>query len=254
MAPAPPMSRSPSTSFPNTNSAPTWRMRWSATSSSRRECAAEPRHLLPDLGRPEVHKLMDVSINKNMIDKEEYPQSADIERRCVHMLADLWNAPDSRGTIGCINDRLQRSLHAGRHGDEVELAGKRKAPGQADRPAQSGLWPRAGLLAQVRALLGRRAARDPHGARPLLHGRRRGCSARSTRTRSAWCPPSASPTPATTSPAPLQDALDASEADGARHRHSCRRRERRVPRALLRAGDPVGLPASAREVDQQLRP
>jgi glutamate decarboxylase len=41
-----------------------------------------------------VHKLMDVSINKNWIDKEEYPQSAAISLRCVNMVADLWNVPD----------------------------------------------------------------------------------------------------------------------------------------------------------------
>ncbi|MEF9994961.1 MAG: glutamate decarboxylase [Burkholderiaceae bacterium] len=40
-----------------------------------------------------VHKLMDQSINKNWIDKEEYPQSTAIDLRCVNMLADLWNAP-----------------------------------------------------------------------------------------------------------------------------------------------------------------
>lgn len=40
-----------------------------------------------------VHKLMDLSINKNWIDKEEYPQSAAIDMRCVNMMADLWNAP-----------------------------------------------------------------------------------------------------------------------------------------------------------------
>ena len=45
---------------------------------------------------PEVHQLMDLAIDKNMIDKDEYPQTADIERRCVHMLADLWNAPEPR--------------------------------------------------------------------------------------------------------------------------------------------------------------
>lgn len=43
-----------------------------------------------------VHKLMDLSINKNWIDKEEYPQSTAIDLRCVSMLADLWNAPKSK--------------------------------------------------------------------------------------------------------------------------------------------------------------
>ena len=49
---------------------------------------------------PEVHALMDLCIDKNMIDKDEYPQTAELERRCVHMLADLWNSPDSKNTIG----------------------------------------------------------------------------------------------------------------------------------------------------------
>jgi glutamate decarboxylase len=44
-----------------------------------------------------VHKLMDQSINKNWIDKEEYPQSAAIDMRCVSMMADLWNAPKGHG-------------------------------------------------------------------------------------------------------------------------------------------------------------
>ncbi len=50
---------------------------------------------------PEVHRLMDECQDKNMIDKDEYPQTAEIEARCVHMLADLWNAPDARNTLGC---------------------------------------------------------------------------------------------------------------------------------------------------------
>ncbi len=50
---------------------------------------------------PEVHKLMDECVDKNMIDKDEYPQTAELEARCVHMLADLWNSPDSVNTLGC---------------------------------------------------------------------------------------------------------------------------------------------------------
>jgi glutamate decarboxylase len=49
---------------------------------------------------PEVHALMALSINKNMIDRDEYPQTAEIERRCVHMMADLWNAPEAANTVG----------------------------------------------------------------------------------------------------------------------------------------------------------
>jgi len=50
---------------------------------------------------PEVQKIMDESADKNMIDKDEYPQTAAIEERCVHMLADLWNSPEAASTIGC---------------------------------------------------------------------------------------------------------------------------------------------------------
>ncbi|MBV9272008.1 MAG: glutamate decarboxylase [Candidatus Eremiobacteraeota bacterium] len=49
----------------------------------------------------EIHKLMDLSIDKNMIDKDEYPATAEIEDRCVHIIANLWNAPLAGDTIGC---------------------------------------------------------------------------------------------------------------------------------------------------------
>ncbi len=40
------------------------------------------------------------SFDKNMIDKDEYPQTAAIEENCWHMLANLWNAPDAEKSIG----------------------------------------------------------------------------------------------------------------------------------------------------------
>lgn len=49
---------------------------------------------------PQVHLLMEHCIDKNLIDKDEYPQTAELERRCVHMLADLWNVPDESNMIG----------------------------------------------------------------------------------------------------------------------------------------------------------
>ncbi len=50
---------------------------------------------------PQVQQLMDACWDKNMIDKDEYPQTAEIEGRCVHMLADLWHSPHASDTIGC---------------------------------------------------------------------------------------------------------------------------------------------------------
>ena len=40
---------------------------------------------------PEADKLMAESFDKNMIDKDEYPQTAEIERRCVNVVADLFH-------------------------------------------------------------------------------------------------------------------------------------------------------------------
>ncbi|MEV7090891.1 glutamate decarboxylase [Streptomyces sp. NPDC093085] len=50
---------------------------------------------------PEAGTLMAECLDKNMIDKDEYPRTAELERRCVVMLADLWNAPDPMGALGC---------------------------------------------------------------------------------------------------------------------------------------------------------
>ncbi len=50
---------------------------------------------------PEIRRLMDECLDKNMIDKDEYPQTAEIEARCVRMLAGLWNSPDADDAIGC---------------------------------------------------------------------------------------------------------------------------------------------------------
>ncbi|MDX2619217.1 glutamate decarboxylase [Streptomyces sp. NPDC052071] len=50
---------------------------------------------------PQAGVLMGECRDKNMIDKDEYPRTAELERRCVAMLADLWNAPDPASTVGC---------------------------------------------------------------------------------------------------------------------------------------------------------
>ncbi|WP_377272332.1 glutamate decarboxylase [Peterkaempfera sp. SMS 1(5)a] len=50
---------------------------------------------------PHAATLMSECFDKNMIDKDEYPQTAELERRCVAMLADLWHAPDPDQAVGC---------------------------------------------------------------------------------------------------------------------------------------------------------
>jgi glutamate decarboxylase len=44
---------------------------------------------------PQARQLMAECFDKNMIDKDEYPQTAELERRCVNILASLWHAPDA---------------------------------------------------------------------------------------------------------------------------------------------------------------
>jgi glutamate decarboxylase len=42
---------------------------------------------------PQAQTLMTECLDKNMIDKDEYPQTAELEARCVTMLSRLWHAP-----------------------------------------------------------------------------------------------------------------------------------------------------------------
>ncbi len=50
---------------------------------------------------PQARILMAECADKNMIDKDEYPQTAALEQRCVQILSDLWHAPAGSGATGC---------------------------------------------------------------------------------------------------------------------------------------------------------
>jgi glutamate decarboxylase len=53
---------------------------------------------------PQAARLMAETADRNLVDKDEYPQIAELERRCVHMIAELWNAGATTGgstPIGC---------------------------------------------------------------------------------------------------------------------------------------------------------
>ncbi|MFJ6214851.1 glutamate decarboxylase [Streptomyces sp. NPDC092296] len=84
---------------------------------------------------PHVHRLMDENLVKNMIDKDEYPQTAEIESRCVHILADLWNAPDSATAVGCSTTGSSEAAMLGGLAMKWRWRKRREAAGQpADRP------------------------------------------------------------------------------------------------------------------------
>jgi glutamate decarboxylase len=49
---------------------------------------------------PQAETLMLRTMSKNMIDKDEYPRTAELEQRCVNMLSRLWNSPDRDEATG----------------------------------------------------------------------------------------------------------------------------------------------------------
>jgi len=49
---------------------------------------------------PQAETLMKAAFDKNMIDKDEYPATAEIERRCVNIVADLFHAPAGGDAVG----------------------------------------------------------------------------------------------------------------------------------------------------------
>lgn len=84
---------------------------------------------------PEVHRLMDECLDKNMIDKDEYPQTAELEARCVHMLADLWHSPEAANTIGCSTTGSSEAAMLGALAMKWRWRAARKAAGKpADKP------------------------------------------------------------------------------------------------------------------------
>ncbi|HEX5586855.1 MAG TPA: pyridoxal-dependent decarboxylase, partial [Acidimicrobiia bacterium] len=49
---------------------------------------------------PQAQALMAATFDKNMIDKDEYPRTAELEQRCVNMISRLWNSPDEDEATG----------------------------------------------------------------------------------------------------------------------------------------------------------
>jgi glutamate decarboxylase len=50
---------------------------------------------------PLAERLMAETADKNMIDKDEYPQTAALEARCVNIISHLWNSPEGDEATGC---------------------------------------------------------------------------------------------------------------------------------------------------------
>lgn len=84
---------------------------------------------------PEAQRLMQECVDKNMIDQDEYPQTAEIEHRCVHILADLWNAPEASTTLGCSTTGSSEAAMLGGLALKWKWRKRREAEGKpADKP------------------------------------------------------------------------------------------------------------------------
>lgn len=84
---------------------------------------------------PQAQKLMAETFDKNMIDKDEYPQTAEIETRCVNMLSRLWNAPEADTATGCSTTGSSEAAMLGGLTLKRRWQNRRKAAGKPiDRP------------------------------------------------------------------------------------------------------------------------
>ncbi|MFS0698649.1 glutamate decarboxylase [Cellulomonas sp. 179-A 4D5 NHS] len=84
---------------------------------------------------PQADRLMAECFDKNMIDKDEYPQTAEIETRCVTMLSRLWNVPDAHQATGCSTTGSSEAAMLGGLALKRRWQRRREAEGKpADRP------------------------------------------------------------------------------------------------------------------------
>jgi glutamate decarboxylase len=78
---------------------------------------------------PEARALMAESLDKNIVDKDEYPQTAELESRCVRMLADLWHAPDPTHAVGTSTTGSSEAAILGGLAAKFRWRAKRQAAG-----------------------------------------------------------------------------------------------------------------------------
>jgi glutamate decarboxylase len=84
---------------------------------------------------PRAELLMAETSDKNMIDKDEYPQTAEIERRCVEMLSRLWHAPEGGAATGCSTTGSSEAAMLGGLALKRRWQSRRRAEGKpTDRP------------------------------------------------------------------------------------------------------------------------
>jgi glutamate decarboxylase len=84
---------------------------------------------------PQAHQLIAETLDKNAIDKDEYPQTAELERRCVNIIGALWNASADGGATGCSTTGSSEAAMLGGLALKWRWRERRRAAGQPfDKP------------------------------------------------------------------------------------------------------------------------
>jgi len=84
---------------------------------------------------PEANKLIAESINKNFIDHDEYPQTEVIHKRCVNILARLFNSPEECDSVGTATIGSSEAIMLGLLAHKWAWINKRKAENKPyDKP------------------------------------------------------------------------------------------------------------------------
>jgi glutamate decarboxylase len=84
---------------------------------------------------PHAARLMAETADKNMIDKDEYPQTAEIESRCVNIIAHLWNSPKGETPTGCSTTGSSEAVMLGAMALKWKWRQRMQAAGKpTDRP------------------------------------------------------------------------------------------------------------------------
>ena len=116
----------------------------------------------------QAEKLMAETFDKNMIDKDEYPQTAELEMRCVNMLSRLWNSPSTGQATGCSTTGSSEAAMLGGLALKRRWQQKRRAAGEdSEQPNMCHGHQRPDLLGEVLQLLRGRAPLRAHGGEPF---------------------------------------------------------------------------------------
>jgi glutamate decarboxylase len=84
---------------------------------------------------PQAQLLMAATFDKNMIDKDEYPRTAELEQRCVNMLSRLWHSPDEEEATGTSTTGSSEAAMLAGMALKWRWRERRRAAGKAtDRP------------------------------------------------------------------------------------------------------------------------